>query len=102
MPQLAPSWSQSLDGRKGSDMADEQTGLPQTNAEWLEWHKKYRLQSRYTSPIVLERGEGLKLWDVEGNEYLDFHSGQVCAGIGHANPELAAAVEAQLRRLVQT
>src|SRR6266516_5115471 len=81
---------------------DEQTGLPQTNAEWLDWHRQYRLQTRYTSPIVLERGEGLRLWDVEGKEYLDFHSGQVCAGIGHANPELAEAVEAQLRKLVQT
>src|SRR6266516_816100 len=81
---------------------DEQTGLPQTNAEWLEWHDTYCLQSRYTSPIVLERGEGLRLWDVEGKEYLDFHSGQVCAGIGHANPDFADAVGAQLRKLVQT
>jgi 2,2-dialkylglycine decarboxylase (pyruvate) len=77
-------------------------GLPRTNAEWLEWHTTYRLKTRYTSPIVLDRGDGLRLWDVEGNEYLDFHSGQVCAGIGHANPELAEAVGAQLKRLVQT
>jgi 2,2-dialkylglycine decarboxylase (pyruvate) len=81
---------------------DQGSGLPQTNAEWLDWHKQYRLQTRYTSPIVLERGEGLRLWDVEGKEYLDFHSGQVCAGIGHANPELADAVEAQLRTFVQS
>jgi 2,2-dialkylglycine decarboxylase (pyruvate) len=83
-------------------MTDEMTRLPRTNAEWLDWSKRYRLQTRYTSPIVLERGEGLRLWDVEGNEYLDFHSGQVCAGIGHANPKLAEAVGAQLRQLVQT
>src|SRR5919199_67588 len=83
-------------------MTDESQTSPRTNAEWLDLHKRYRLQTRYTSPIVLERGDGLRLWDVEGNEYLDFHSGQVCAGIGHANPELADAVGAQLRRLVQT
>jgi 4-aminobutyrate aminotransferase-like enzyme len=76
--------------------------LPQTSTDWLEWHKKYRLNTRYTSPVVLERGEGLRLWDVDGHEYLDFHSGQVCASIGHANPEFAEAVSAQLRTLVQT
>ena len=83
-------------------MTDEGTRQPQTSAEWLEWHNRYRLKTRYTSPVVLERGEGLKLWDVEGNEYLDFHSGQVCAGIGHANPEFADEVGDQLRTLVQT
>ena len=77
-------------------------GLPKTNAEWLELYKKYRLHTRYVSPIVLERGDGLRLWDVEGHEYLDLHSGQVCAGIGHANPDLAEAVSQQLRTLVQT
>src|SRR5215475_8046478 len=76
-------------------MNDEPSGLPGTSAEWLEWHKKYRLNTRYTSSIVLERGDGLRLWDVEGTEYLDFHSGQVCAGF-------ADVVSAQLRTLVQT
>jgi 4-aminobutyrate aminotransferase-like enzyme len=83
-------------------MTDTGTELPQTNADWLAWHNQTRLQTRYVAPIVLQRGEGLKLWDVEGNEYLDFHSGQVCAGIGHANPELAEAVETQLRTFVQS
>jgi 4-aminobutyrate aminotransferase-like enzyme len=83
-------------------MDETQSNTPQTNSEWLEWHKRYRLQTRYTSPIVLQRGDGLRLWDVEGNEYLDFHSGQVCAGIGHANPDLAEALSRQLRTLVQT
>lgn len=75
---------------------------PSTNAEWLKLYKKHRLKTRYTSPIVLERGDGLRIWDVEGSEYLDFHSGQVCAGIGHANPEFAEALSKQLRTLVQT
>jgi 2,2-dialkylglycine decarboxylase (pyruvate) len=83
-------------------MSTEPSALPRTSAEWLEWHKKYRLNTRYTSSIVLERGDGLRLWDVEGTEYLDFHSGQVCAGIGHANPDFADVVSAQLRTLVQT
>ena len=75
---------------------------PHSNADWLELHQKYRLKTRYTSPIVLDRGDGLRIWDVEGREYLDFHSGQVCAGIGHANPEFAAILSEQLRKLVQS
>ena len=81
---------------------DDSYNGPRTNAEWLGLHSKYRLKTRYVSPIVLERGEGLRLWDVEGKEYLDFHSGQVCAGIGHANPQLAEALSKQLSKLVQT
>jgi 2,2-dialkylglycine decarboxylase (pyruvate) len=81
---------------------DQSETRPRTNAEWLELHRKYRLFTRYTSPMVLERGDGLRVWDVEGNEYLDFHSGQVCTGIGHANPELAEALSRQLHTLVQT
>ena len=73
-----------------------------TNAEWLALHKKHRLKTRFTSPMVLERGDGLTVWDVEGNEYMDFHSGQVCAGIGHANPEFAEALSKQLSLLVQS
>jgi 2,2-dialkylglycine decarboxylase (pyruvate) len=42
------------------------------------------------------------VWDVEGREYLDFHSGQVCAGIGHANPEFAEILSKQLRKFVQS
>ena len=81
---------------------DSMKNGPHTNADWLELHKKYRLKTRYVSPMVLERGEGLRLWDVEGREYLDFHSGQVCAGIGHANPEFADIISTQLRTLVQS
>lgn len=75
---------------------------PKTNADWLALFHKHRLTTRYVSPIVLERGDGLRVWDVEGKEYLDFHSGQVCAGIGHANKDFAAAVSRQLHTLVQT
>jgi 2,2-dialkylglycine decarboxylase (pyruvate) len=74
----------------------------QTNEDWIALDKRYRLQTRYTSPIVLERGSGTKLWDVEGNEYIDFHSGQVCVNTGHCHPELVAAVTEQLQTLMQT
>ena len=73
-----------------------------TNAEWLEIDREYRLQTRYTSPVVLERGKGVHLWDTDGRQYIDFHSGQVCANTGHCHPELVARITEQLQNLMQT
>jgi 4-aminobutyrate aminotransferase-like enzyme len=90
-------------------MATDETTKPSpprrntlNNKEWFDLDQEYRLQSRYTSPIVLERGKGTRLWDVEGTEYIDFHSGQVCANTGHCHPELVEAVTEQVRTLMQT
>jgi 4-aminobutyrate aminotransferase-like enzyme len=73
-----------------------------TNADWLALDREFVLQTRYTSPYVLERGRGSLLWDADGREFLDFHSGQVCANTGHCHPELVAAIARQLDTLVQT
>src|SRR5215208_4783229 len=47
-------------------------------------------------PVYLERGEGARVWDVDGNEYLDFHNGFGVMCVGHANPTIAAAVKARM------
>jgi glutamate-1-semialdehyde 2,1-aminomutase len=47
-------------------------------------------------PVYLERGEGSRVWDVDGNEYIDFHNGFGVMCVGHANPMIAAAVRAQM------
>ena len=44
-------------------------------------------------PIYVERGEGCRVWDVDGHEYTDFHNGFGVMCIGHANPTVAAAVK---------
>src|SRR5919109_2269399 len=49
-------------------------------------------------PVYLERGEGARVWDVDGNEYVDFHNGFGVMCVGHANPRIAAAVKAQMDR----
>ena len=38
-------------------------------------------------PVYIERGEGSRVWDVDGNEYVDFHNGFGVMCIGHANPD---------------
>jgi glutamate-1-semialdehyde 2,1-aminomutase len=47
-------------------------------------------------PVYIERGQGAKVWDVDGNEYLDFHNGFGVMCVGHANPVIGAAVKAQM------
>jgi glutamate-1-semialdehyde 2,1-aminomutase len=44
-------------------------------------------------PIYVERGQGTRVWDVDGNEYVDFHNGFGVMCIGHANPTVRAAVK---------
>jgi glutamate-1-semialdehyde 2,1-aminomutase len=47
-------------------------------------------------PTYLSRGEGSRVWDVDGNEYVDFHNGFGVMCIGHANPVVGAAVKARI------
>jgi glutamate-1-semialdehyde 2,1-aminomutase len=47
-------------------------------------------------PVYIERGRGPRVWDVDGNEYLDFHNGFGVMCVGHANPTVAAAVKARI------
>jgi glutamate-1-semialdehyde 2,1-aminomutase len=47
-------------------------------------------------PVYLERGKGSRVWDVDGNEYVDFHNGFGVMCIGHANPDVGAAVKARV------
>src|SRR3954451_12176813 len=49
-------------------------------------------------PVYVERGHGTQVWDVDGNEYVDFHNGFGVMCIGHANPRVGEAVKAQVDR----
>ena len=51
-------------------------------------------------PLVLVRGEGCRVWDDEGREYLDFVAGLAVCNLGHAHPAIARAASEQLGRLV--
>jgi 2,2-dialkylglycine decarboxylase (pyruvate) len=72
----------------------------QTAEYWVELDRKYRLQSRPTEPLVLVRGEGIFLWDVAGNRYMDFESGQFGMISGHLHPQVSAAAHGQIDRLM--
>ncbi len=48
--------------------------------------------------IYIDRGEGSRIWDIDGNEYLDFHLGYGAMVAGHAHPKIVEAIERQARR----
>ncbi|WP_019504274.1 aspartate aminotransferase family protein [Pleurocapsa sp. PCC 7319] len=50
-------------------------------------------------PIAIDRGEGCRLWDTNGKEYLDFVAGIATCTLGHAHPALIAAVTEQIKKL---
>ena len=70
--------------------------------DWKAIESKYYMQTGRRQPIVLVHGEGTKVWDDEGKEYLDFTAGWAVDNIGHASPVVAKAVAKQARTLVQT
>jgi acetylornithine/N-succinyldiaminopimelate aminotransferase len=55
-----------------------------------------------TPPIELDRGAGVRVWDVDGREYLDFVAGIAVSSLGHAHPAVVAAVTDQVARIVHT
>jgi len=73
-----------------------------TSEQWKELESKYYMFLVRRQPMVLERGEGARVWDVEGKEYLDFTSGWAVNNVGHCNESVARAVSEQSRTLVQT
>jgi acetylornithine/N-succinyldiaminopimelate aminotransferase len=63
----------------------------------------HHIMPTYSSmPIRFLKGEGSWLWDEKGNKYLDALSGIAVCGLGHANPEVAAAISEQANTLMHT
>ncbi len=53
-------------------------------------------------PVVLEKGEGVYLYDTDGNRYLDFAAGIAVCGLGYGNEELNSALKQQVDQLIHT
>jgi acetylornithine aminotransferase/acetylornithine/N-succinyldiaminopimelate aminotransferase len=68
----------------------------------IELFDRYVMPTYGRFPIVLERGEGCRVWDEQGTEYLDFGSGIAVCSVGHSHPRVAAAMLKQAQTLVHT
>ncbi|HEY97440.1 MAG TPA: aspartate aminotransferase family protein [Dehalococcoidia bacterium] len=70
--------------------------------DWRELEKKYYMQTNIRIPVTLVRGEGMKVWDDTGKEYLDCVGGLATDSLGHCHPVVINAVTEQVRTLIQT
>lgn len=70
--------------------------------EYMEEGEKNLLHTYNRFKVVLDRGEGVHLYDIEGNEYLDFASGIAVFALGYNNEEYNKAVTDQLNKLIHT
>src|SRR5580765_4189575 len=53
-------------------------------------------QDAAPQPIFIDHGKGSRIWDVDGNEYVDFHNGFGVMVVGHAHPKIVDAVSKQI------
>ncbi|MCH1511958.1 MAG: aspartate aminotransferase family protein [Acidimicrobiales bacterium] len=60
------------------------------------------LKPLYEKPISIDHGEGSYVWDIEGNEYLDFFGGVLTTMIGHNNPAVVEAIQNQSKKVLHT
>jgi len=68
--------------------------------ELIENEKNYLMQT-YTRPaIVLDKGEGMKVWDLEGKQYYDFIGGIAVNALGYSHPKLVQAIKNQAEKLI--
>ena len=56
----------------------------------------------YADPLPLERGEGMYVWDTDGNRYLDFFAGILTTSVGHNNPTVNRYIAEQAAKLLHT
>jgi acetylornithine/N-succinyldiaminopimelate aminotransferase len=70
--------------------------------DWPELEKKYYMQTIVRIPVTLVRGEGARVWDDKGREYLDFVCGLAVNCLGHCHPVVTGAIAEQARTLMQT
>lgn len=71
------------------------------NRELLE-NTKNLLSNYRQPPLVMVRGEGSRIWDADGREYLDYSGGIAVLSVGHCHPTLAAAIAKQAATLMHT
>ena len=65
----------------------------------LDSAKEHMTKNYNPAPFILERGEGVWVWDQNDNKYLDFTSGIAVNSLGHAHPKIVEAIREQAARL---
>lgn len=76
--------------------------LSPVTAAYLQLEDQYGAHNYHPLPVVLEKGEGVFLWDVEGKRYYDFLSGYSAVNQGHCHPRIIESLIDQAKKLTLT
>mgnify|MGYP000076600208 FL=1 len=74
-------------------------GMVKTSNDAIALEDKYGAHNYHPLPVVLEKGEGVFLWDVEGKKYYDFLSAYSAVNQGHCHPRIVGALKEQAEKL---
>lgn len=70
--------------------------------QYIDSEEKYGAHNYHPLPVVLTRGKGCYVWDVDGKRYFDFLSAYSAVNQGHSHPKIVAALKAQAETLCIT
>lgn len=73
-----------------------------SSEHYIELENKYGAHNYHPLPVVLSKGEGIFVWDVEGNQYYDFLSAYSAVNQGHCHPKIIQALNDQASKLTLT
>jgi ornithine--oxo-acid transaminase len=73
-----------------------------TNRDYVEFTDQFSANNYHPLPVVLTRGKGIWVWDVEGKKYLDMLSGYSALNQGHCHPRIFNALKKQAEKLTLT
>ena len=66
-----------------------------TSQDYIEREDKYGAHNYHQLPVVLEKGKGVYVWDVDGKKYFDFLSAYSAVNQGHCHPKIIKALHDQ-------
>ena len=73
-----------------------------TSKDYMQREDQYGAHNYHPLPVVLEKGEGIFVWDVEGKKYFDFLSAYSAVNQGHCHPKIVNAMTEQAKKLTLT
>eukprot|EP00953_Heterococcus_sp_UTEX-ZZ885_P029954 15856-Heterococcus_DN1.PRE.3 len=78
------------------------TGFPATNSDYIKLEDTYTANNYNPVPVVLNKGRGCFVWDVEGKRYMDFLSAYSAVNQGHCHPAILSALLTQAQKITLT
>lgn len=76
--------------------------MKSTTQYYIDLEEQYGAHNYHPLPVVLKRGKGVHVWDVDGKQYYDFLSGYSALNQGHCHPKLVKALIEQAQKLTLT